>query len=319
MTAAAGAARTSMTLIGEPSTLGEGAAAVGLAVAGGTIEGLAIGLATYVGLGANGSGLTSRRWIGVTALVAMLAWATGSAPASFSGSGGADEGPPWLLVIVGASVLGLITGAVLGIVQARMLRGHVAHHRRWVLASCLGWAPAMVIIFIGATVPDSSWSTPLVVFTGTVTGLLAGATFGAVSGAVVPSLDGPSLPNRAVLAVLSSRVHALLSGTVVALRITGRRTGRLVQFPVQYAIDDVGLVIFPGHPESKQWWRNLREGARVEVVLRGETRSGAGELITPGDAGYIGAREAYTHRFPRVALPQDCVLVRIDLDPVHTR
>ena len=314
MTAAAGAARASMAVVGDPPTLGQSAAVLGLAVAGGGVEGLALGLATYRGLGADGSGLTRGRWVGVTALVAMLAWAIGSAPASFSGNGRADDaGPPWLLVVVGAAVLGLVTGALLGGAQARLLRGQVAHHRRWVTASCLGWAPAMAIIFVGATVPDAGWSTPVVVVTGTVTGFLAGAVLGAISGVVLRSLDGPSVPNRAVLAVLASRAHRLLSGSLIGVRLAGRRSGRLIELPVQYAEDDDGLVVFPAHPECKQWWRNLRDGRQIEVTHLGGWGSGVGVVITADDGDFSKARRTYEDRWRRVEVPSAGPLVRIRL------
>ena len=59
------------------------------------------------------------------------------------------------------------------------------------------------------------------------------------------------------------------------LAVRGRRTGRVVRFPVQYAVDGDDLVVVPGHADRKSWWRNLRgEGAAVRVRLRGEDRTG---------------------------------------------
>lgn len=78
-------------------------------------------------------------------------------------------------------------------------------------------------------------------------------------------------PNPLVRAVLRSPAHRLLSGRVLLLTYTGRRSGTRYTIPVEYRRDGEALVITVGWPERKLWWRNLREpGTPVEVRLRGE-------------------------------------------------
>jgi hypothetical protein len=312
MTAAASAAKVSQALVGEPGNGREAAVVLSLVVGGGLVEGIALGGLQAAGLRRLVPGLDRRRWLLVTTAVAGLGWAAASAPAALSG---ADDGsvPPLLLVLGGAVALGVLMGALLGAAQATGLRGHVRHPWRWVGANSAAWALAMAVIFLGATAPDADWSGPTVAALGTVTGLAAGAVLGLVSGWFLPSLDGPPAHNRVVLRLLGSRVHGALDRSLVALRVRGVVTGRIFELPVQYADGD-GVVVAPGRPETKRWWRNLVEPAPVDVLLRGRWQHGDGLLLLPGDPGYDTAIAAYRQRWPRVHLPDDCPLVRVRLD-----
>ena len=189
MTAAATAAKASRALVGEPGNPREASLTLTLVVAGGLIEGLALGGLQAAGLGRLLPGLDRRRWLLVTTAVAGLGWALASAPAALSGT---DDGsaPPLLLVLSGAAGLGAVMGLILGAAQARVLRGHVRHPWRWVGASATAWAPAMAVIFLGATAPEAEWSVPAVVALGTATGLVAGAVLGLVSWWFLDTLDG---------------------------------------------------------------------------------------------------------------------------------
>jgi hypothetical protein len=189
MAAASSAAKVSQALVGEPGNGRESAIALSLVVAGGLVEGIALGTLQAAGLGRLLPGLNRRRWLLVTAAVAGLGWAAASAPAVLTAdSGGAA--PPLLLILGGALGLGAAMGAVLGAAQASVLRGQVRHPWRWVGANMAAWAPAMAVIFAGATAPGADWPGPTVVALGAVTGLLAGTVLGLVSGWFLPTLDG---------------------------------------------------------------------------------------------------------------------------------
>lgn len=312
MTAAATAAKLSQTVVGEPATSGQAAASVSLVVAGGLIEGVALGALQGAGLVRALPGLTKRRWLLVTAAVAGLGWAVASAPAALSGAGDGSA-PPLLLVLAGASLLGALMGALLGAAQASVLRGHVRHPWRWIGTSAVAWAPAMAVIFLGASAPGADWSGPTVAALGALTGLAAGAVLGLVSGSLMQALDGQPTRNCFVLWLLRSPVHRALDGSLVALRVRGAVTGQSMAFPVQYAFGDDHVVIFPGHPESKRWWRNLRQPAPVEILLRGRWQSGYGALLQVGDTGYDAALASYRTRWPRVRVPEASPLVDIRL------
>ena len=84
--------------------------------------------------------------------------------------------------------------------------------------------------------------------------------------------------NHAVKAVLRSPAHSALSGRLVVMTVTGRRTGKKHSFPCAYAEDGPDhLRIHIDWPEKKVWWRNLKKPSPVSVRLRGAQLTGIGE------------------------------------------
>lgn len=311
MTAAAGAAKISQTLVDEPAAV---ALALSLVVAGGLVEGVALGVAQAAGLRRWLPRLDSRRWVLVTVTVAGLGWAAASAPAVLAGDsdGGSGGEPPLLLVLGGGAALGVAMGAVLGAAQALVLRGRVRHPWRWVGANALAWSPAMAVIFLGATAPAAGWPAPAVVALGTATGLAAGATLGLVSGWFLPSLTGPPQHNRLVLDVLRSPAHRLLDRSLVGLRVRGAVSGARFELPVMYAADGTGsLVVVVGRSQSKRWWRNLRRSAPVDLLHQGAWHPAVGETLMPEQDGYADAVAAYRRRWPRVPIAGTDPVVRV--------
>jgi len=202
-------------------------------------------------------------------------------------------------------------GAALGAAQALVLRGHVAHPWRWVGANAVAWAPAMAVIFLGASTPGADWPVAAVARLGAVTGLAAGTVLGLASGWFLPSLAGSSPHSRVVLAVLGSPTHRLLDRSLVTLRLRGAVSGRVFELPAMYATDRAGMVILPGRPDTKRWWRNLRRPAAMEVLLRGSWRPAVGVVLQPGAAGYDDAVATYSRRWPRVRAVGTGPVVRI--------
>jgi deazaflavin-dependent oxidoreductase (nitroreductase family) len=179
--------------------------------------------------------------------------------------------------------------------------------------SAAAWTPAMVIIFAGATLPDASWATFPVIVLGAVTGALAGAALGAVSAWMMPALTGPSVSGRVLGWMLRHHVP-VLGGSFALLRITGRKTGRSYQFPVQYAREGDVVAVHPGGAERKTWWRNLREPAAVMVWVDGTWRRGTGQVLSVGPL-YSESWAIYRRRFMGVKLSDGMVIVRIQLEP----
>lgn len=52
-----------------------------------------------------------------------------------------------------------------------------------------------------------------------------------------------------------------------------------------YAEDDGELTVFVGHPERKNWWRNLGDGTTVEVWLRGRRLRGRAAVTSDARRG----------------------------------
>ncbi len=163
-------------------------------VAGGLVEGTALGVAQGRLLRRRFPALRQGRYLAATVLVAGLGWAAGSAPATVAGAGEPEGGagePALVLVLLGAAALGLAMGSLLGAAQALAMRHDVPHPWRWVGANVLAWPGAMVVIFVGATSAGPGWSDAQVVVLGTATGAAAGALLGIVLGALAQSSRTP--------------------------------------------------------------------------------------------------------------------------------
>jgi deazaflavin-dependent oxidoreductase (nitroreductase family) len=76
--------------------------------------------------------------------------------------------------------------------------------------------------------------------------------------------------------MLSSRLHAVMSGRLALLTFTGRKTGRSYTTPVSYVREGSSLLV----PAGGAWWKNLRNGGGAQVRLRGIWRSVTPEVIT---------------------------------------
>ena len=305
-----------MTAAAAAATAGQAlgvAAALSLVVAGGLVEGLALGWFQSRVLKASAPGLRRNRYVAATVLVAGLGWAAASAPAALS-SGGDDQQPGMLVVALSAAGLGLLAGIALGAVQAVALRGAVSHPWRWVSVNAAGWPPAMVAIFVGATIPSSDWSTWSVVLLGAVSGAVAGGLLGVVSRWFLPSLNGASGFDRVVLALLASHPRPGLQRALIGLEVRGRVTGRWHRLPVQYAVAPGGLGVVPGEPGRKRWWRNIDPSPTPVLVLReGVWAPASARLLSPEDPEYRAVGEAYRARWPRSVLPSDQPLVLVKL------
>jgi len=74
--------------------------------------------------------------------------------------------------------------------------------------------------------------------------------------------------NSFIKFILRSPLHGLLSNNTMLITVTGRKTGRLITTPVNYARDNNVLWIIS--KRDRKWWRNLRGGAPVYLILRGK-------------------------------------------------
>lgn len=95
----------------------------------------------------------------------------------------------------------------------------------------------------------------------------------------VPDLRLMRFFNPAIRALLRSPFHGLLSEQILLLTVTGRKSGRRYTLPVGYIRDGDVLLVVSQHSQLKQWWRNLRNGAPVTLLLRGQQVSARAEVI----------------------------------------
>jgi deazaflavin-dependent oxidoreductase (nitroreductase family) len=111
------------------------------------------------------------------------------------------------------------------------------------------------------------------------------------------------IANPFVRLILRSRWHRWMSSTVLLITYRGRKSRREYTLPVNYVRQGQILYIVPGMAEKKTWWRNLRGGATVQLVLEGKKTSGEARLLE-GEAEAIARIDAvwlYLSRFPSLA------------------
>lgn len=103
--------------------------------------------------------------------------------------------------------------------------------------------------------------------------------------------------------MLRSPLSGVVDSSLTLLSLQGRRTGREVNLPVQYAVDTDALWVWPGQAETKTWWRNLAAEAPVQLRLRGRTVPGTGVALRGVDhpAEVERGLEVYAARFPSTA------------------
>jgi deazaflavin-dependent oxidoreductase (nitroreductase family) len=96
-----------------------------------------------------------------------------------------------------------------------------------------------------------------------------------------------------------------LSGYVMVLKVTGRKSGRLRYTPVNYAIHNGRVYCVSGFRKVSDWYANLRAHPALEVILPGGAIAGtASEVNDPAlrlavirkvlqNAGFAGFFEGY--------------------------
>jgi deazaflavin-dependent oxidoreductase (nitroreductase family) len=73
--------------------------------------------------------------------------------------------------------------------------------------------------------------------------------------------------NDAVLWLLRSPMHRLMSGSTMAITYRGRKSGQVYSIPVNYVRD--GNTFYTTSLRERTWWRNLRGGVAVTLLVKG--------------------------------------------------
>lgn len=136
-----------------------------------------------------------------------------------------------------------------------------------------------------------------------------------------------------VKAVLRSPAHSCLSDTMMILTVTGRRTGRSYEIPISYVADGATLTCITGIDNA--WWKNLRGGADVAVLLQrqrfrayAEASTGSANMpiiesflaVRPRDARFHHVRRSVRGQFDADDLTwaaQTRVVIRVQLWPEY--
>jgi deazaflavin-dependent oxidoreductase (nitroreductase family) len=106
-----------------------------------------------------------------------------------------------------------------------------------------------------------------------------------------------------VTVLLRSPLHGLMSGDVMLITVTGRRSGRRYTMPVSYLRDGDRVRCFTGREMT--WWRNLRGGAEVTLQVAGKERRGRAEAVADDAERIEQALRDFLTRMPRDAVYYD--------------
>ena len=92
------------------------------------------------------------------------------------------------------------------------------------------------------------------------------------------------LANAIATTILRSPWHRMRSDRLLLLTFRGRKSGKEFTTPMRYVQDGETLrLLVVGSP----WWKNLVGEATVQVLLRGEMRTGTAEVLPEEDGEVV--------------------------------
>ena len=120
--------------------------------------------------------------------------------------------------------------------------------------------------------------------------------------ALRPPHTMPAFVGALVGALLRSPLHRLMSGSVMLISVTGRKTGRAYTIPLSYTRE--GDMVTACTSVTNVWPKNLAGGAPARLLLRGAWRPAVAEPVVPGeeDLGWYLRRVPRDAKYHRVRL-----------------
>ncbi len=121
------------------------------------------------------------------------------------------------------------------------------------------------------------------------------------------------LQNPMMKWLLNSPFHIFVSNMYMLITFTGRKSGTVYTTPVQYKRE--GNTVYVVTSLGYTWWKNLRDGANVKLIIRGKSYVGYA-TTTEGTSQII---EHFNKIYPKMTLEkrtefaQGKVAITIDL------
>lgn len=129
--------------------------------------------------------LSMGRWILYTSILAVAGWAIGSAIpifGEFSDTATEPYDPPVVPLAMASAAMGAGLGVMFGFVQRFALRAAATDTHWWVVANAMGWALALPLIYVAASLGGPDDPISAYIGAGLVAGLGAGLVLGLVTG-----------------------------------------------------------------------------------------------------------------------------------------
>lgn len=112
--------------------------------------------------------------------------------------------------------------------------------------------------------------------------------------------------NPMMIRLLKSPLHGFVSKNMMLTTVTGRKSGKQISTPTNYLRDGNTLWVISWR--DRIWWKNLRGGAKIQVLLAGKNVEGCGQVIEQEKSVAQSLFEYYSK------VPQVAKYVQIGLD-----
>ena len=109
--------------------------------------------------------------------------------------------------------------------------------------------------------------------------------------------------------LLRSPLHGLLSNSLMLITFTGRKSGKKFTTPVRYIKTGDTVRCFTA--AENQWWRNLRSGARVSLLVKCQLSDYQAQAIFDKPTDIKKQLVSYLTLFPQDAAYHD---IRLNKD-----
>ena len=100
--------------------------------------------------------------------------------------------------------------------------------------------------------------------------------------------------------MLRSPFHGVLSNGMMLITVTGRKTGKKYTTPVEYFRENGFLWVMTSR--NRTWWKNLRGGAEVTLLLKRRPASAYAETVLDEEVVETQLHNYLQHR-PQAAKP----------------
>lgn len=100
--------------------------------------------------------------------------------------------------------------------------------------------------------------------------------------------------------MLHSPFHGVLSNGMMLITVTGRKTGKKYTTPVEYYRENGFLWVMTSR--NRTWWRNLRGGAEVTLILKRRPATAYAETVLDEEVVETQLHNYLQHR-PQAAKP----------------
>lgn len=87
--------------------------------------------------------------------------------------------------------------------------------------------------------------------------------------------------NTIIISILKSPFHRILSGNTAVITYSGHKSGKTYHVPFNYVRAE-NTYLSTSIPQ-RTWWRNLRKGAQVQLLVHGKTIPAYAQVLSTDD------------------------------------